>query len=221
MLFIARWSVHAGYRDVVQTEVNDEMGAMVYQVVEDHRADHSRARHGENRIAGLQQRPRAIDVLRLGDRLPRGSDVAIEHIQDFRPGGRFRGSRSVGTAADGRDVERRRVQNHDNPVGDVRDVVGVPADRVRSRVRLPVKFVIWNALEHLERAGHLLIELGQNRFGVRHGILPGSRLLLRERQSRWSIRTSYPPDVNVCTVILDPQFDNQRRHFGPLFACTA
>ncbi len=43
------------------------------------------------------QRPRAIDVLCLGNRLPCGGDVVIENIKDFRPGGRFRGSKSIGT----------------------------------------------------------------------------------------------------------------------------
>ena len=57
------------------------------------------------------------------------------------------------------------------PVGEVRHVVGVPADRVRLGMGLPVELVVRNAFEHLAGVRHLLIELGQDGFGVHHRVL--------------------------------------------------
>jgi hypothetical protein len=47
----------------------------------------------------------------------------------------------------------------------------VPADGVRFGMRPPIEYVFGDALEHFPGAGHRLIELRQNRFGVGHGIL--------------------------------------------------
>src|SRR5262245_17657154 len=85
--FVARRPVHPGNRDVVESEVDEQMGAVMDQVVEDHRADHGGAWQGEDQLAGLLQRPGAahVRVLDLGERLARGRDVAVEELEDLPP----------------------------------------------------------------------------------------------------------------------------------------
>jgi hypothetical protein len=87
--FVARRPVHPGDWDVVHSEVDAEVRAVVDQVVESEHADHGRARQGEEHLAGLQQRPRLAEVLvgGPGDRLARGRDVSVEEVEDLAASG--------------------------------------------------------------------------------------------------------------------------------------
>ena len=83
----------------------------------------------------------------------------VEDLEDLLPAGQIRNL--VRLSPNWSDIQRRLRQRVDEPFGKVRHVVGVPADRVRLGMRLPVELIIWNPLEHLARVCHFLIELGQ------------------------------------------------------------
>ena len=113
-----------------------------------------------------QQRPHLTHffVFDPRDRLARGCNVLVENAEDFVSIGRF--ANRYGSPPTGAISRDGVVSVTASQFGKVRQVVGVPSDRVRLRVGLPLKLVLRNALEHLACVGHLLIELGQDRFGV-------------------------------------------------------
>src|ERR1019366_10373408 len=54
--FVRRWAVHPGDFDVVQPQVDAELGAMMNEMAHDHAAQDGGARHGENLFSSVRQR---------------------------------------------------------------------------------------------------------------------------------------------------------------------
>lgn len=170
-ILIPRGSVHTGDGDVVQPQVDAENRSVMDGVVEHEAADHGRAGHRDQWLAAFRQGPRFPHsfVLDVGERLASRDNILIKQVEDFLSGGQLR--RLIALAALRCDVPLQLGKRPLNPAGDLRQMIGIPADGVRFGMCLPIQLVLGNPLQHLSRVGHLLFELGQNRIGITHGRL--------------------------------------------------
>ena len=122
----------------------------------------ARAGHGEDHAFAAAERPRVVHrfVFNGGDRFAGVGDVAVEEGDDFFR--RFEDGRLVARAVGRGEVVAGLREDRDGPAGQVGEVIGVPADRVRFGVGLPVELVVGDALEHFARAGHFVVEFGRS-----------------------------------------------------------
>ena len=70
------------------------------------------------------------------------------------------------------EIEFGLSDDRDGPAGEIGEVVGVPAHGVGLGMGLPLELVVGDAFEDFARAGHFLIEFGEDGFGVGHDAAP-------------------------------------------------
>ena len=145
--------------DVIHAEIDTQDRTMMDQVIEDEVPQHHPARQGEERRSSVEQRPRLrqLVVFHCHNRLPGRGDIPIKQVEDLLTTRQLRGL--IEFAADRGEVPRGRREDSFDPAEDLGEVVGVPADRVRFGMGLPVELVLRNPLQHLAGVRHLPVEL--------------------------------------------------------------
>ncbi len=155
---------------------------MVDEVIHDERADRRHARHREDLLVAVFQRPacRQFGVGGLCQRGARRLDLAIEVLQQ---GGVRRGSLGIRFVAACGQIVGRRLDRGAQPEGQVGDVPGQLAERHRLRVRPPPEVLLRHPLQHPSRRRELVIVLGEERLGDGHSAIVKTSTSKLKRQT--------------------------------------